>query len=88
MADAKEVEQSYSSSSSKIVGQCGYCGKAILLKEKILPLECMKCKGLHHVKCLRGSKPPVFLGDNLYLFTCSLCGSLGKESWERPHLQW
>ena len=73
---------------SKVLGQCGYCGKIILIKEKILPLECKKCKGLFHVRCLRGPKPPVFLGDNLYWFTCGPCGSLGRESWERPHLQW
>jgi cytochrome c1 len=73
---------------AKVVGECRYCGKAILHKERLLPLECLECKHLFHVRCLRGAKPPVFLGDNLYRFTCAFCGSLGKETWERPNLQW
>ncbi len=74
--------------SAKLVGECGYCGKVILHKDRLLPLECLHCKNLYHVRCLRGPKPRVFLGDNLYRFTCAFCGSLGKESWERPNLQW
>ena len=74
--------------SGKLLGECGYCSKAIHHKERLLPLECMQCKNLYHVRCLKGNKPPVFLGDNLYNFTCAFCGSLGKESWERPNLQW
>ena len=73
---------------TKIIGECGYCGKAILQKERILPLECLKCKGYFHVRCLRGSKPPVFWGDNLFRFNCGFCGPLGKENWERFNLQW
>lgn len=73
---------------AKLIGECRYCGKAILQKERLLPLECLECKNLFHVRCLRGAKPPVFLGDNLYRFTCAFCGSLGKETWERPNLQW
>ncbi len=73
---------------SKILGECGYCGKTILHKERLLPLECIRCRNLYHVRCLRGTKPQVFLGDNLYLFTCAFCGALGKEKWERPNLQW
>lgn len=72
----------------KLMGECGYCGKGILQKERLLPLECMQCKNLYHVRCLKGSKPPVFLGDKLYRFICAFCGALGKESWERPNLQW
>ncbi len=74
--------------SAKLLGECGYCGKAVLHKDRLLPLECLQCKNLYHVRCLRGPKPPVFLGDNLYKFTCAFCGSLGKEAWERPNLQW
>lgn len=75
-------------SAAKVIGECRYCGKSILHKGRLLPLECMDCKNLYHVRCLRGNKPPIFLGDNLYRFTCAFCGSLGKESWERPNLQW
>lgn len=75
-------------SASKLVGECSYCGKAILHKERLLPLECLQCKNLYHVRCLKGAKPPVFLGDSLYRFTCAFCGSLGRENWERPNLQW
>lgn len=71
-----------------VMGECGYCGKTIELNNKVLPLECKKCKGLYHVNCLRGDKPPVLLGDQLWVFTCAFCDPLGRESCVRPNLQW
>ena len=63
MAETKPCATAYikSGDGSKVVSQCGYYRKPLLVKEKILPLECSKCKGLYHVRCLRGPKPPVFL---------------------------
>ncbi len=93
-ASSKEAEQLGASASggevslAKLTGECHYCGKAVYNKERLLPLECSECKNLFHVRCLKGSKPQVFLGDNLYRFTCAFCGRLGKEAWERPNLQW
>lgn len=71
------------------LGECGYCGKAILAdKNKVLPLECQKCSELYHVNCLKGEKPPVLLGDQLWVFRCAFCSSLGQETCTRPNLQW
>lgn len=72
-----------------VLGECGYCGHTIMAKKhKPLPLECFNCKGVYHVSCLRGKKPQVLLGDQLFKFTCAYCSPMGRESCSRPYLQW
>ena len=78
-----------SKSSSQSLGECGYCGKSISAdKNKALPLECQKCSELYHVSCMKGEKPSVLLGDQLWLFRCAFCSPLGQETCTRPNLQW
>ena len=82
-------KESRSSLHTVTIGDCGYCGKTIHTdKNKALPLECQKCSELYHVSCLKGERPSVLLGDQLWLFRCAFCSPLGQETCTRPNLQW
>ena len=82
-------KESHTSVHTVAIGDCGYCGKTIHTdKNKALPLECQKCSELYHVSCLRGERPSVLLGDQLWLFRCAFCSPLGQETCTRPNLQW
>ena len=82
-------KESRSSLETVAIGDCGYCGKSIHTdKNKALPLECQKCSELYHVSCLKGERPSVLLGDQLWLFRCAFCSPLGQETCTRPNLQW
>ena len=71
-----------------LYGECGYCNQTITNEDQYLPLECQKCHDYFHLPCLRGDRPPVLLGDQLFYFTCGLCDPLGLEHCFRPNLQW
>lgn len=71
-----------------MLGECGYCGRVIEDGGKTLPLECAQCQRVFHHGCLRGQKPRVFLGDQLFFFTCAHCDPVGLEQCSRPNLQW
>lgn len=71
-----------------LYGECGYCNQTITNEDQYLPLECQKCHDYFHLSCLRGDRPPVLLGDQLFYFTCGLCDPLGLEHCFRPNLQW
>ena len=89
LVEEMSKKESRSSLLSGDLGECGYCGKSIYTdKNKPLPLECQKCSELYHVSCLKGERPTVLLGDQLWVFRCALCSPLGQESCTRPNLQW
>ena len=89
MAETKPCETANvkSGDGSKVVSQCGYCMKPSA-QGKDSASGVFQMQGSLSCEVSKGAQATMFLCDNLYLLTCLPCGSMGKETWSRPHLQW
>ncbi|XP_073259585.1 cysteine-rich protein 2-binding protein-like [Porites lutea] len=51
-------------------------------------LQCILCRRLFHVGCLKSGKPSALVGDLFFDLTCANCSVEGSESCTRQNLSW
>ncbi|KAM7444653.1 Cysteine-rich protein 2-binding protein [Porites harrisoni] len=51
-------------------------------------LQCILCRRLFHIGCLKSGKPSTLVGDLFFDLTCATCSVEGSESCTRQNLSW
>ncbi|XP_078354545.1 cysteine-rich protein 2-binding protein-like isoform X2 [Oculina patagonica] len=51
-------------------------------------LQCVLCRRMFHLDCLKNGKPSTLVGDVFFDLTCAACSSDGLESCTRQALSW
>nr|XP_058961076.1 cysteine-rich protein 2-binding protein-like [Pocillopora verrucosa] len=51
-------------------------------------VQCVLCRRLFHLDCLKNGKPSTLVGDVFFDLTCASCSTDGSEICTRQHLSW